>query len=224
MSDVQTLELEEVRVRLDRVKSGVERIWDDMVALYQGRAWIALGYSSWDALCDTELGGARIALPRQQRQEVVCDLRESGMSTRAIASAVGVTDMTVRRDLESSATNVAVVALATITGLDGRTRTATPTRPAQPAQPPEPWDPTEGLSQDDLAAMSQGLVLAPLTEVINQLDELSRDAERQHLPQVVDQDGVLVPPFDRQRQQLQATADRFQLSADHINAYLRSTL
>lgn len=224
MSYVQTLELEEVHVRLDRVKSGVERIWDDMVALYQGRAWIALGYPSWDALCDTELGGARIALPRQQRQEIVCDLRQSGMSNRAIASAVGVAYGTIRNDLAATEQNCSVDPPSLITGVDGRTRTATPTRPAEPAQPSEPWDPTEGLSQDDLAAMSQGLVLAPLTEVINQLEELSRDAERQHLPQVVDQDGVLVHPFDRQRQQLQAAADRFQLSADHINAYLRSTL
>jgi hypothetical protein len=218
------IELDEAKRRVDRVKSGVERIWDDLVVLYRERAWSILGYHSWDALCDAEFGGTRIALPRQQRQEVVCDLRESGMSTRAIASAVGVTDMTVRRDLESSATNVAVVAPATITGLDGRTRTATPTRPSAPPQPMEPWDPTEGLSADDLAMMSQELVLAPLTEVINQLDEISRDAERQHLPHVVDEDGVLLPPFDRQRQQLQAAADRFQLAADHISAYLRSTL
>lgn len=217
------IELDEAKRRVDRVKSGVERIWDDLVVLYRERAWSVLGYQSWDALCDAEFGGTRIALPRQQRQEVVCDLRESGMSTRAIASAVGVTDMTVRRDLESSATNVAVVAPATITGLDGRTRTATPTRPTEPP-PLEPWDPTEGLSADDLAAMSQELVLAPLTEVINQLDEISRDAERQHLPHVVDEDGVLIPPFDRQRLQLQAAADRFQLAAEHIAAYLRSTL
>jgi hypothetical protein len=224
MSDVQTLELDEVRVRLDRVKSGVERIWDDLVVLYQGRAWQVIGYHSWDALCDAEFGGTRIALPRQQRQEVVCDLRDAGMSTRAIASVVGVAVGTVASDLQATVQNRTVDPPSTITGLDGRTRTATPNRPSVPSQPIEAWDPTEGLSTDDLEAMSQGLALAPLTEVINQLDELSRYVERQHLPQVVDEDGVLVPPFDRQRQQLQAAADRFQLSADHINAYLRSTL
>lgn len=224
MSDPATLDRDEAKQRVERVKSGVERIWDDLVVLYQGRAWQVLGYQSWDALCDAEFGGTRIALPRQQRQAVVCDLRDAGMSTRAIASAVGVAVGTVASDLQATVQNRTVDPPLTITGLDGRTRTASPTRSSAPQAPPEPWDPTEGLTSDDLAAMSQELVLAPLTEVINQLDELSRDAERQHLPVVVDEDGVLIPPFDRQRQQLQAAADRFQLAADHISAYLRSTL
>ena len=219
------IELDEAKRRVDRVKSGVERIWDDLVVLYRERAWSVLGYQSWDALCDSEFGGTRIALPRQQRREVVCDLRESGMSTRAIASAVGVSAMQVSRDLaDPTVTKVTVDGAAAITGLDGRTRMATPTRPSSAPEPIEPWDPTEGLSEDDLAAMSQELVLAPLTEVINQIDEISRDAERQHLPHVVDEDGVLIPPFERQRLQLQAAADRFQLAAEHIAAYLRSTL
>ena len=218
------IELDEAKRRVDRVKSGVERIWDDLVVLYRERAWSVLGYQSWDALCDAEFGGTRIALPRQQRQEVVCDLRESGMSTRAIASAVGVAVGTVASDLEATVQNRTVDQPATITGLDGRTRRATPTRPNPAPQPIEPWDPTEGLTEDDLAAMSQELLLAPLTEVINQLDEISRDAERQHLPHIVDQDGVFIPPFDSQRLQLQAAADRFQLAAEHIAAYLRSTL
>lgn len=217
------IELDEAKRRVDRVKSGVERIWDDLVVLYRERAWSVLGYQSWDALCDAEFGGTRIALPRQQRQEVVCDLRESGMSTRAIASAVGVDQKTVVNDLRTTEEYSSVAPL-TITGLDGRTRTTTPARPTAQPQPIEPWNPTEGLSADDLAAMSQELVLAPLTEVINQLDEISRDAERQHLPHVVDEDGVIIPPFDSQRLQLQAAADRFQLAAEHIAAYLRSTL
>ena len=218
------IELDEAKRRVDRVKSGVERIWDDLVVLYRERAWSVLGYQSWDALCDAEFGGTRIALPRQQRQEVVCDLRGAGMSTRAIATAVGVSHQTVANDLEATVKSLTVGSNQAITGLDGRTRTATPVRTNQVPQPIEPWDPTEGLSEDDLAAMGQELLLAPLTEVINQLDELSRDAERQHLPHVVDEDGVIVPPFDSQRYQLQAAADRFQLAADHITAYLRSTL
>lgn len=220
MSDLVALDRDEAKQRLERVKSGVERIWDDLVVLYQGRAWQVLGYQSWDALCDAEFGGTRIALPRQQRQEIVCDMREAGLSTRAIASAIGVTHVTVQHDLRASTGKSLPV--AAVIGLDGKSRSAT--APQAPAVLPEPWDPTEGLTSEDLAAMSQELTLAPLTEVINQLDELSRDAERQHLPHVVDEDGVLIPPFDRQRQQLQAAADRFQLAADHISAYLRSTL
>ena len=216
------IELDEAKRRVDRVKSGVERIWDDLVVLYRERAWSVLGYQSWDALCDAEFGGTRIALPRQQRQEVVCDLREAGMSTRAIASAVGATHTTVQRDLDAAGTFVPPVS---VIGLDGVQQPSVKTaRQTHSGIAVEPWDPTEGLSGEDLAAMSQELILAPLTEVINQLDEISRDAERQNLPHVVDEDGVLIPPFDRQRLQLQAAADRFQLAAEHIAAYLRSTL
>lgn len=222
--DSDALELLEARQRLERVKSGVERIWDDLVALYQGRAWIVLGYASWESLCDAELDGARIALPRQQRQEVVCDLREAGMSTRAIASAVGVTQMTVVRDLGATETNVSVDEPVTIIGLDGRTRTARPTRSTAPPKPIEPWDPTEGISADELAVIAQAVQMSPLIEVINQLDEVAREAERHHLPHIVNEDGTPVPLFDSQRKQLQDAADRFQLAADHITAYLGSTL
>lgn len=218
------LELSDARQRLERVKSGVERIWDDLVALYQGRAWVVLGYASWEALCDAELDGARIALPRQQRQEVVCDLRGAGMSTRAIASAVGVNHATVVRDLGSIGADAPVDTPPTITGLDGRTRTARPTRPAAPTEPIEPWDPTEAISAEELAVIAQAVQMSPLIEVINQLEEIAREAERHHLPHIVNEDGSPVPLFDRQKKQLQEAADRFRLAADHITAYLGSKL
>lgn len=217
------LELSDARQRLDRVKSGVERIWDDLVALYQGRAWIVLGYSSWEALCDAELDGARIALPRQQRQEVVCDLRGAGMSTRAIGTALGVDHKTVVNDLRSTGEISPVDVPATIIGLDGRTRTATPVRPTAPPEPIEPWNPTEGIPAEELAAFAQAVQMSPLIEVINQLDEIARDAERHHLPHIVDEDGAPVPLFDSHKKQLQQAADRLRLAADHITAYLGST-
>lgn len=220
MTELASLEISEARQRLERVKSGVERIWDDLVALYQGRAWIVLGYASWESLCDAELDGARIALPRQQRQEVVCDLRGAGMSTRAIASAVGVHHSTVADDLAT----VGNPTVDVVTGLDGRTRTATPVRPTAPPEPIEPWDPTEGIPAEELAVFAQAVQMSPLIEVINQLDEIARDAERHHLPHIVDEDGAPVPLFDSHKKQLQQAADRLRLAADHITAYLGSTL
>lgn len=219
MTALAGIEITEARQRLERVKSGVERIWDDLVALYQGRAWLVLGYQSWEALCDSEFDGARIALPRQQRQEIVCDLREAGMSTRAIASAVGVTQMTVVRDLGATETNVSV---ESILSLDGRTRTATPVRPPAPPEPIEPWDPMQGISAEEMAVIAQAVQMSPLIEVVNQLDEIAREAERHHLPYITDEDGTPVPLFDAQRRQLQEAADRLRLAADHITAYLGS--
>jgi len=72
--------------------------WDLLVEAYQRRAWAALGYESWDAYTDAELGETRLRLPREQRREVVASMTEAGMSTRAIGSALGVDPMTVSRD------------------------------------------------------------------------------------------------------------------------------
>lgn len=63
------------------------------------RAWSVLGYGSWDEYCTREFGTARLQLPREDRREVVASLRDSGLSTRAIASAVGIDQKTVRNDL-----------------------------------------------------------------------------------------------------------------------------
>jgi hypothetical protein len=81
-------------------------LWQDLCRLYTGRAWDALGYGSWDDYCSAELRGG-ITLPREDRPTVVRSLRDAGLSTRAIASAVGVSDFTVREDL-STARNHAV--------------------------------------------------------------------------------------------------------------------
>lgn len=104
---------------------------DGVKRAYSGRAWAALGYDTWFAFVEAELGD----LPRlavDDRQDLVVELREQGMSTRAIAAVAGISDQTVRADLESStARNHAVP--DRITGLDGKSRPAT--RPARSLQP-----------------------------------------------------------------------------------------
>jgi hypothetical protein len=72
--------------------------WDLLVEAYQRRAWAALGYESWDAYTDAELGETRLRLPREQRREVVASMTEAGMSSRAIGSAIGVSYKQVQRD------------------------------------------------------------------------------------------------------------------------------
>lgn len=48
----------------------------------------------------TEFGQTRLKLPREERQEIVASLRDSGLSVRAIASATGMGYGTVRRELD----------------------------------------------------------------------------------------------------------------------------
>ena len=103
--------------RLDRVRSHVLAAGADLVALYRGRAWLAFGLASWEALCDRDLGGVRIALPRDERREAIAELREAGLSTRAIGAALGVSKDTVHRDLAGVSNETP----APVTGADGKT-------------------------------------------------------------------------------------------------------
>lgn len=94
------LTTDDARTLTDRIKVGVEAVWELIVQAYQGGAHRALGYSSWDDYCTREFGTARIRLPKEDRREVVASLRDSGLSTRAIAAATGLDRKTVMADLE----------------------------------------------------------------------------------------------------------------------------
>ena len=214
MTDLASIDITDAKTRLDRVKVGVERIWDDLVALYKGRAWLVLGYQSWEQLCDSEFAGARIALPRTERQQAVSNMHSEGMSTRAIASAIGVNNATVHRDIVSTVANATV---GKVVGIDGKTRAAT-----QPVIAAEPWDPLESLTPDDLQEISAAVQESPLTEVVNQLDEIAQDAEHFALPRIIGDDHQPIPVSDHHRNKLKATAARFRATADHIDNYLRS--
>ena len=86
------------RALTDQLRQSLTIAWDLLVEAYQRRAWAALGYPSWDAYTDAELGETRLRLPREQRREVVASMTEAGMSTRAISSALGVSKNTVTED------------------------------------------------------------------------------------------------------------------------------
>lgn len=125
----------EARARIDRAKASVGQAREELIALWNGRAWISLGHASWDALCEAEFWGIRVALPVSERREVVSSMRAEGMSTRAIGSALGVDHSTVVRDLPTGAD--APVPPERVTSLDGRQRPA-----RQPAPEPERPDRT----------------------------------------------------------------------------------
>jgi transposase-like protein len=138
VTDVALPTEQEARALTDRIKVAVEGTWLLIQEAYTSRTWAALGYETWDAYCATEFGTARLRLPREERQEVVASLRESGLSTRAIASATGVSQMQVSRDLRTSGEpNVSPV-----TGTDGKTYAAV--RPA-----PEPRQEDDDLLDGD---------------------------------------------------------------------------
>jgi hypothetical protein len=124
MTDIATVDQQQARALTDRIKVAVEGTWLLIQEAYTSRAWAALGYDNWDAYCNQEFGTARLRLPREERQEVVASLRESGLSVRAIASATGAAYNTVLKDVTQ------IESPASITGADGKSYAAS--RPAAP--------------------------------------------------------------------------------------------
>lgn len=100
----------------------------------EGGAHEALGFKSWtayaEAVCsDTPL----MQLTRDQRRELVSELADEGMSTRAIAPIVGVGDSTVQRDLADAPSGAPDAEPRQITGRDGKTYSA-----PSPSEAPKP--------------------------------------------------------------------------------------
>lgn len=145
----QSVELSASQARelTDRIKVGVEAIWELVKQAFQSRAWAALGYDSWDDYCTREFGTSRIRLPREERQEVVASMREIGMSTRAIAAATGTSKGTVDRAL-AGAPNGAPEPQP-VTGTDGKTYTPKPRPEPAPAPGFNPGDLEELNNNED---------------------------------------------------------------------------
>lgn len=91
---------ERIRLKLDSAANVLDSLGALVADAYQRRADLALGYDSWSAYADAEFAEQTRNLAAPIRRELVGRLTEAGMSTRAIAPAVGVaSDSTVRADL-----------------------------------------------------------------------------------------------------------------------------
>lgn len=82
-----------------QIRTVLDRGWDYIALAYKGRAFVALGYPTWDAYVDARFGDFRIAVPREHRQQAVAALAGVRMSVRAIASLLGVGVGTVHREM-----------------------------------------------------------------------------------------------------------------------------
>ena len=84
-----------------QIRTVLDRGWDYITLAYKGRAFVALGYPTWDAYVEARFGDFRIAIPREHRQQAVAALAGVRMSVRAIASLLGVGVGTVHREMVS---------------------------------------------------------------------------------------------------------------------------
>ena len=108
----------EARHLVDQINATADRLADLAIEAYTGRAWLSLGYASWEAFTAAEIQLPKLG--RDERRELVASLRSAGMSTRAIGSAIGVSDGTVRNDIGSTAQNYAVEQPENVVGLNGK--------------------------------------------------------------------------------------------------------
>lgn len=120
MTAVTELDNHTARQLTDRIKAAVDDMWLLIQEAYTSRAWAALSYANWDAYCASEFGTARLRLPREERQEVVASLRESGLSLRAIESATGISRKTIIKDTRAAVVESTPPDQQSVVGTDGR--------------------------------------------------------------------------------------------------------
>lgn len=87
----------------NEIRRALEFTWDLVIKAYQGRAWLALGYKTWNDYCVKEFGNQHLAIPREDRDEVIGSLRSAGLSVRAISDATGLGRGTVGRSISAKA-------------------------------------------------------------------------------------------------------------------------
>ena len=109
---VQTITADEARRLTERIRltahsarESIEKLHALVDEAKAGNAHIALGYSSWTAYLADVMGEEPLRLARDQRQELVGFLAGEGMSTRAIAPIVGVSQSSIRDDLKQVSSN-----------------------------------------------------------------------------------------------------------------------
>lgn len=142
VDDIATREAAALRASTIRIGIGrfVDIVVPEILAAWAQRDWVALGYDSWEAYVEGELGVDRLKLTRESRRAAIAVFRVAGMSTRAIGAALDVDQSTVVRDLPSLDSDASP---ETVTGTDGRTYPAT-----QPAADREPEDDFGNLRSD----------------------------------------------------------------------------
>lgn len=104
--DTAVLSVDTVNGLVGSIRSSFEAAWQHyedgcrlLVEAYQGKAWLALGISDWEAFISHTLDVDHLKIPRAERQQIVRSLREGGLTVRDIAFATGLGVGTVHREL-----------------------------------------------------------------------------------------------------------------------------
>lgn len=113
---------ERISLRLDAIATNYLAVMPLIREALNRNAWAVLGYASPGAYAKDRFGESLSKLTPEIRRNVVRELSNAGMSTRAIAPVVGVNNATVSRDLAGVADATPDEAQrAPIVGIDGKT-------------------------------------------------------------------------------------------------------
>lgn len=97
---------EQIVGRLDQVSENIEAVQSLMRDALHRRAHLALGYDSPTAYMRDRFEGALVNLSVALRREIVHELSDAGMSTRAIAPILGVSNFTVSKDMRAGVSDL----------------------------------------------------------------------------------------------------------------------
>ena len=166
-TQTETLTIEEVDEKERTIKTALEVAAEEMTALWRGRAWEVKGYDTWQEYLDGS--GLTVAwADASARQQIVLDLREEGMSQRAIADAVGVAQSTVHEDLSATDRNRSVGRVPVL-GLDGKVRTYDVPKP-KPA-PDLSAEAAAQISADQWVRYVEGALVGLLSSPVHGIEE-----------------------------------------------------
>jgi hypothetical protein len=89
-----------IALKLDAMADTYAGVMPLITEAIDRQAYAALGYNSVSSYISDRFGGSLAKLGLDVRREVVRELSDAGMSSRAIAPVVGTTDRQVRRDIQ----------------------------------------------------------------------------------------------------------------------------
>jgi hypothetical protein len=205
MSDLATPELtaDEARELTAEIRRDLDGLLPKIKRAFEGRADRALGYESWQAYCAAELNDVRV--PVGDRPSMAAELKQSGMSHRAIGAALGVTHTQVKRDLAQVEPDVPP---AKVTGLDGKQYTPPPSKPEVPAADLAEFPELEHYADRPAKA-------AALATQLRSFEPAERASRRETLAKVIqaEKDGRLTPQPDPATEPI-ARVDRLFVAAN----------
>ncbi len=168
MTEIAHIELtrDEARSLTDNIIGRVVDLLPLIKQAYDQRADRALGYPTWHDYCTSELKGLRV--PLADRPAMVAELRETGMSTRAIGSALGTSAATVTRDLAAVSSETP----QRVTGIDGQSYSPTRPEPTSVAPPATQMPQRQDVADTILSVVDQAWGSAP-----HEISDAQREAE-----------------------------------------------